>query len=138
VSDSTATPPGFCENAKWVFLKISFHLGDEERTAIVARGMPVHEQLHGFYWKERAAWSSMLGAVRKADARIAGFILTSHGGATVGYGAIPDDVGADQLAWLSCFFAEMDHLKISLIIEAEKEIDASGIVNGCIDRKTVH
>lgn len=133
INSAVEVPPGFGQGkawgiriVKWTF-KDSANSEPRERTALIPNGTRVNEQLHSFYWKERETYSAMIAALAAIQARPAQFFLVRRNGTVAGGGFLNSGDGPDDIAWLSCMFAEM--LNCNLAFPIPERIHSEDIMN---------
>ena len=80
--------------------------------------MRVNEQLHSFYWREREIYSAMIAALGEIQARLTQFFLVRRDSTVAGGGILNRGDGPDDIAWLSCMFAEMLNCSLAFPVPA--------------------
>lgn len=100
----------------WRVRLIEFTSSGKRCTFAVPRGMPVPENLHGLYAKNRETYATMLKEAERVGAKIQQFKLVSEDITTVvGSGELHETDGIDEMAWLSCFFFEVARYHMAFV-----------------------
>jgi hypothetical protein len=124
-------PPRFGFNKSWRVRVVEWKLTDgKEVSAMIPRGMAVHENLHAYYWKERESYQGMIAAAKKSSVTFGCFLLVTMDTQTIaGMGCIDPTDGPDDIAWLSCMFDEMSNWQMAFTLPDDCDIDLSSVKN---------
>jgi len=90
-------------------------------TVIVPMGMQVADNLKAYYWAERETFVGILAA----GATLCDFAVVTDDNQIVAVSRVEPDDDADDIAWLSCMFAEMMNCRLAFVMP--EEIDCSNV-----------
>src|ERR1019366_3600924 len=118
-------PPGYKDGR---VRTIEWEARGKTLQTVIERGRPVHTQLHAVYWAELETYRDMLAQAEKVGMTLSTFVLMESR-TVIGSGSLDLGDGAEEIAWLSCFFVEMSNNRMSMrfALPSDCAIDFSSV-----------